>query len=151
MNSRRLLSIVTVVILLAPGGTVRATDGKCLGTFIGASLTSRLLDLSIILNAAKLLDGAESPKLREFLEWQLLSAAADARRYVDQRPEVDAASMRNTAPNWLNVVEKARKYVKSHKLDQTPPPEAEGDARMPLANLDRVKEWLLEQQRGRGE
>lgn len=150
MNLRRFLGIVILFSILAPWGTVRAADGRCLGSVIGASLMSRLLDLSIILNAAKLLDGSENPKLEEFLEWQLLSAAADARRYVDQQPEVDAASMRNTAPNWLDVVEKARKYIKSHKLDKMPPREAEGDARTPLANLDRVEEWLFEQQRGRG-
>src|SRR5262249_651578 len=149
MNSRRFLGVLIVAIILAPEATVRAGDGKCLRTFMGASLMSRLLDLSIILNAAKLLDGSESPKLRDFLEWQLLSAAADARHYVDQRPEVDEASMRNTAPNWLDVVEKTHEYVESHELDKMPPHEAEGNARTPLANLDRVKEWLLEQQRGR--
>jgi len=150
MNSRRLLSILVVVMIFARGDTLRAADERCLGTFMGASLASRLLDLAILLNATKLLDGSENPKLRQYLEWQLLLAAASARHYVDQHPEVDAVSTRNTAPNWLNLVERVRKYVQSHKLDRTPPPEAEGDARTPLANLDRVKEWLSEQERTSG-
>lgn len=145
MNSRRLLSALVVVIIFMPGAA-RATDEKCLGTFMGAQLISRLLDLGIIVNAATLLDGSANPKLRNFLEWQLLSAAADASYYADQRPEVDAISMRNTVTNWLDVVEKARKYVISHKLEQTPPPEAERNQRTPLANLNRVKEWLLQQE-----
>ena len=114
---------------------------------MGARLISRLFDLDLIVGVTRLLDGSENAKLRRFLEWQLLVAAADASHYVDQRPEVDSSSMRSTVPNWLNAMNRAREYVVSHQLEQAPPPQAEGDQLTSLANLNKVKEWLWVQQK----
>ena len=138
---RRIFLMLGVAGLTA---SLMSAEEPCLGRFFGAHLLGSLQDLSLTVDELTLLNGREDPKLKRHLEWRLVSAAADARRYVDGEPVLEKPSQ---FPNLAHGVEKARDYVVSHHLDLNPPvPSADKSLLNPSANLEVVGRWLSRQQ-----
>ena len=138
--SRPVMMCVAVVITIS-ASKVKAAD-PCRGAFMEAHLSASIADISETTDSLRLLNSGENPRLRQLLEFRLMSAAADARRYVEGGAVVDPAALANLLPNWLDIVKKASDYVIEHQLERNPPPLADGTALKPLANLQLVKSWL---------
>ena len=143
MRSKPRWGILTLVVVLAANAARGAEP--CQGEFVGARLLGNLLDLSLTSDELKLLSKDENPKLRRHLEWRLVSAAADARRHVDEGPTLEKSA---ALPNLAHGVQQATEYVAAHHLDSTPPvPTAAESLGKPSANLDVVSKWIASQPR----
>jgi hypothetical protein len=143
MKKRLSLASVALMVGLASSSLLSADSAdRCAGTSMGAYLGASLLDVAQTTASLRLLNGREDPRLKRLLQWRLVSAIADARKYVDSSPVVDSAAFPSLLPNWLDAIERAQKYVAEHRLEEDPPIDAEGATRRPVENLRVVKAWL---------
>ena len=143
MSRSRLFGLVLgLSIATAPGLSTGQSIDPCEGPLKGVFLLGNLLDISLTSNELQLLNGREDPKLKRHLEWRLVSAAAEARRHIDEGATVE----RNMAiPNLASGVERATAYITEHDLDSKPPVPAAKRVANPLANLKVVEKWLSKQ------
>lgn len=143
MRSKLRWALLGLAVAGLAANTMNAASDPCWGQFVGARLLGSLLELSMTADALSLLNGREDPKLKRLLEWRLTSAAADARRDVDDGPVLEGSP---ALPNLAHGVQKATAYVVAHHLDRNPPVAAgEKSVHKPLENLRVVRRWLSKQ------
>jgi hypothetical protein len=142
MHKGRRWFVLGACSALLAASNAQAADDSCSGKYAGARLLGNVLDLSLTADALKLLNGHENPKLKRLLEWRLVSAAADAKRQIDE-----GAVWENSpaVPNLAEGVNRAATYVLEHDLDEKPPVSAAENAGKPSENLDTVRKWLSKQ------
>jgi hypothetical protein len=141
MHKSRSWVVLGFCIVLA-ACIVWAADDPCSGKYAGARLLGNILDLSLTADALKLLNGQEDPKLRRLLEWRLVSAAADAKRHIDEGAVWEKSP---AVPNLIEGVKRATTYVVEHNLDERPLVSGAESAGKPSENLAAVRKWLSKQ------
>src|SRR5262249_39023829 len=145
------LRLQRVVFVLGCAGlaanSMKAADEPCSGKYFGAHLAANLYDLTLTVGELNLLKGREDPKLKSHLEWRLVSAAAQARKHVDQGGiwDEDAIGKASSAPDLIRGVDRAIAYVAEHDLDANPPVRQDKTLAKPSADLAEVKKWLSKQ------
>jgi hypothetical protein len=121
--------------------------------FKGALLLSRLEQIAFSGGALRLLNGAEDPKLKRLLTLQFATAAADARRHLEDGARLQAARLSSLEEG----VKRASTYVAEHGIDRKLLSTlAEGEARVyppnrrhlqnVAENLAYLAEWLRKHQ-----
>jgi hypothetical protein len=140
MRTKLLFGAVALAVALV-AEIARASDA-CQGRVTAAYLFGNLLDLSVTGNTLQLLNGREDAKLKRLLEWRLVTAAADARRHIDQGVTAEASP---AIPNLRAGVERGSAYVREHDLDSRSPLIPSEDIGKASANLEVVTKWLSSQ------
>jgi hypothetical protein len=129
------------------GSMMRAAGEPCSGKYFGAHLAGNLYDLSLTAGELKLLNGREDPKLKRHLEYRLVSAAAEARRHIEEGATWDEAAIgkASEAPDLINGIDRATGYVAEHDLDVKHPAPLDKFRSKPSADLEVIKKWLSKQ------
>lgn len=105
-----------VVLALIATFALEAREQKepCSGEFKGALLLTRMEQIGMTARALRLLNGTEDPKLKRLLTLQLATAAADARRHIEEGAKLEPAHLTSIAEG----LRRASSYLAEHDVDR---------------------------------